>query len=597
MGPTIPTTGTRRLNPPLSEPTALVLHQVDSQRSSNNLEKIKMDGKGWYEHYKRTDVDREFEHEQYQKIYRKYESLTEMTLSAFTETVPKQKSYTGRKPIISSSVADTLCAKLGVVGILQKLNIILGTSYTQEMRSLCSLLEGYIIKGYDFGTAFSYLRPFWYNGLLNIEDKLHTREAWDQQMRQDVLVNNKIISPLLPPRHVWDLFSNRVVPWWAARKYPWAISHAWMKEEDRVDMRTPINGYEWPVPMPRDANLDLIRIEMLNNGAQYAWLDVLCLRQVDGRREDLRAEERVVCYLSGLGRPFSLKENDLESDTYWFRRAWTLQEARHGMTIGGDTGDHRFIEKEMRATVENRLSSLEQGASLLAMPVFIALSEMRKRVSTNPLDRVAGLSYLVCMGGIPAYFAEQSEEEAWMELVNKMAIPHRQDLFFLYPQPGNGNMFWRPSWKQAMDGVLLPPQLSGRNSDWHEFVLRTKAKDADRCDGPCIESGYVWGLSQGSPEENYREGELIIKDTTGAKHTFKIIADHQHPIPEGLYALVGTRSYYHRKRLQKWQFWVAGQRLPGQMFKKLSVFQIPNKKDVKRLHKLGVTRDTKIFLA
>ncbi len=31
--------------------------------------------------------------------------------------------------------------------------------------------------------------------------------------------------------------------------------------------------------MPKDANLDLIRIEMLNLGAEYAWLDVLCLRQ------------------------------------------------------------------------------------------------------------------------------------------------------------------------------------------------------------------------------------------------------------------------------------------------------------------------------
>ncbi len=123
------------------------------------------------------------------------------------------------------------------------------------------------------------------------------------------------------------------------------------------------------------------------------------------------------------------------------------------------------------------------------------------------------------------------------------------------------------------------------------------AKDGDMCDGPCIVSGYVRGLSQGSPEENYRQGELIVEDTTGAKHTFKIVADHQHPIPEGLYALVGTPSYDHRKRLQKPQFWVAGQRLPGQMFEKVSVFQIPKKKDVKRLHKLGVTTNTITFLA
>ncbi len=432
-------------------------------------------------------------------------------------------------------------------------------------------------------------------------------------MRQDVLVNNKIISRLLPPRRLWDLYSNRVAPWWVAREYPWAISHAWMKEEDRVYAHTPINGYEWPVPMPRDANLDLIRIEMLNNGAEYAWLDVLCLRQVGRRGEDLRVEEwkvdvptigrvyavshmRVVCYLSGLGRPFSSKENDLESDTCWFRWAWTLQETRRGMIIGGDTGNDRFIEKEVRARVENRLSLLEGGVSGRAMPVFVALSEMRKRVSTNSLDRVVGLSYLVLTKEIPAYYATQSEEDAWNSWVDEMNIKHRGQMFFLYPQPRNGNMFWRPSWKQAMDGVLPPPKLSGRGKGWHGYVERTEAKDADRCDGPCIESGCVRGLSQGSPEENYRQGELIVEDTTGTKHTFKIVADHQHPIPEGLYALVGTHSY-NRKRLQKQQFWVAGQRLPGQMFKKLSVFQILYRNEVKRLHKLGVTKDTITFLA
>ncbi|KAK0430888.1 hypothetical protein EV421DRAFT_1856229 [Armillaria borealis] len=91
---------------------------------------------------------------------------------------------------------------------------------------------------------------------------------------------------------------------------------------DRAVVWTPINGYEWPVPIPNDVDLNLIRIEMLNLGLEYAWLDVLCLRQVGGPGEDLRAEEwkvdvptigrvyyhaKVVCYLSGLGQPLALK--------------------------------------------------------------------------------------------------------------------------------------------------------------------------------------------------------------------------------------------------------------------------------------------------
>ncbi len=99
-------------------------------------------------------------------------------------------------------------------------------------------------------------------------------------------------------------------------------------------MMTPINGYEWSVPMPKDANLDLIRIEMLNLGAEYAWLDVLCLRQEGGKNEHLRIEEwkldvptigwvyvaqaDVVCYFNGLGRPLHLTPDDFESDRSWF---------------------------------------------------------------------------------------------------------------------------------------------------------------------------------------------------------------------------------------------------------------------------------------
>ncbi len=135
------------------------------------------------------------------------------------------------------------------------------------------------------------------------------------------------------PRRVWDLYSNRVVPYWFMDLHfngSWLrpISHAWMDEKDRAVVWTPINGYEWPVPIPKDADLNLIRIEMLNLRLEYAWVDVLCLRQVGGPREDMRTEEwkldvptigrvyrrsDVVCYLSGLGRPLTLKEGDLES--------------------------------------------------------------------------------------------------------------------------------------------------------------------------------------------------------------------------------------------------------------------------------------------
>ncbi len=170
------------------------------------------------------------------------------------------------------------------------LNFTLGTSYTLDNGSLSSLLMDCITKYHDFGTCYGHLRSVWFNDLTGIENELRTREALDRDMRKDVLVGQRIVNRRVPPRRVWDLYSNRVVPWWVVRRYPLGISHAWMEAEDRVDVLTPINGREWPVPIPKDANLDLIRIEMLNLGAEYAWLGCSLLEAGGAGGENIYAQ-------------------------------------------------------------------------------------------------------------------------------------------------------------------------------------------------------------------------------------------------------------------------------------------------------------------
>ncbi|KAK0226542.1 hypothetical protein IW262DRAFT_1294719 [Armillaria fumosa] len=523
--------------------------------------------------------------------------------------VPKQQSYAGRKPVIPSSLANTSCADLGVAVLLEKLNSTLGTSYTLETPSLSSLLETYRAKDYDFGTAYAHLRPVWYNGLTDVQDELHTCEVRDRAMRQNVLVNNKIIYNLVPPRRTWDLCSNRVVSWCITRQWPWAISHAWMEEKDRTDVLAPINGYQWPVPIPRDTDLDRIRIEMLNWGAEYVWLDVLCLRQKDGRREDLRAEEwkvdvptigavyerakKVVCYFSGLGRPLSLKPGDFESDRCWFRRAWTLQEISDDPIIGGDTVNATAMEEVVQAKFETDLESLRAMRRQALYHAFgrpSALSEMQKRVSTNPVDKVAGLAYLLRSDRIPAYYEARSEEDAWTALVDVIHEEFRAELFFRYPTPGDGNKRWRPSWKQVMTEVLpsyymtigfaeVYPPTDGTN--WYG--------------GLCIESGYVWGLAETPQEGKHRQGELLVEDKTGATHILNITADHGYPIPDGLYTLIGSDPRLVGP-LVRLQYWVVGKRLSEWKLEKVSVFEMLEE-EVVRLLDLDIPMMTVNILA
>ncbi|PBK64831.1 hypothetical protein ARMSODRAFT_852274, partial [Armillaria solidipes] len=343
---------------------------------------------------------------------------------------------------------------------------------------LLSILEDFIERNYDFGTAYALLRPVWNTeNSGNIQDELCRREGKDRERRQKALEGNRIVDPNLTPRCVWDLCSNRVVPSWITEERPTPISHAWVDEKDREDKLTPINGKEWPVPIPKDADLNLIRIEMLNLGVEYAWLDVLCLRQKEegGPREDLRVEEwrldvptiggvykrdsqyvhkKVVIYLSGLGRPLRLKDGDLDSDRHWFRRAWTLQEVGSDRIIAGDTPDGPMhaqpidggnYETALLTRFHKELHSLERGM----LHIFAALADMQKRVSTNPVDRVAGLAFPLRVRKIPAYYESETLEDAWTALVNAMYSKMRAHFLCVYPGVGLGCKKWRPTWDQV----------------------------------------------------------------------------------------------------------------------------------------------------
>ncbi|KAK0499328.1 hypothetical protein EDD18DRAFT_1102696 [Armillaria luteobubalina] len=270
-----------------------------------------------------------------------------------------------------------------------------------------------------------------------------------------MLLNSRLTRRDVPPRRLWDLCANRVVPYWVARSHLWAISHAWVDEKDCVDVMTPINGYEWPMLMPKDADLNLIQIEMkLNLGAQYVWLDVLCLRQEGGKNEHLHLDEWkldmptiravyeqgvvygslcVVYYFNGLGRPLDLTPGYFESDQWMWN--W---------------------------------------------------------VSTKPLDKVSRLVYLLHQHIIPIYDPMQSPEEAWQ-------------LFFFYPEPGDEKKCWRPSWQQVMsDGIVVPPIPLGG------IVERTVDLDIYSYTGYHIKLANVWGLSEVPDEPTPRLGETDI---------------------------------------------------------------------------------------
>ncbi len=111
--------------------------------------------------------------------------------------------------------------------------------------------------------------------------------------------------------------------------------------------------------------------------------------------------KEVVCYLSGLGLPLSLKEGDLESERCWFRRAWTVQEVGSRRTIAGDTPDGPMsmnakpIDEagNYKDEILTRFHKQLESAEIPFGSMYHVLSAMQERISTNPVDKVAGLAF------------------------------------------------------------------------------------------------------------------------------------------------------------------------------------------------------------
>ncbi|KAK0437659.1 hypothetical protein EV421DRAFT_1907158 [Armillaria borealis] len=360
-----------------------------------------------------------------------------------------------------------------------------------------------------------------------------------------------------------------------------------------MDVWTPINGSEWPVPIPKDVSLDLVHIEMLNMGLEYVWLDVLCLRQKGGLREDLRVQEwkldvptigyvycfeDVYCYLSGLGRPFGVTQDYFDSDRCWFNCAWTLQEVGYwGVKICGATDGSLDVKLDKDGNYEDdiqaRFDQKRQSLKQMVFRIFNVLEEMRCRVSMNPVDKIAGMAFLLVSYTIPAYYESWSLEDAWTALMETTNITMWGALFFLYPEPGNAGSKWRPSWDQVMKpGYYIPAE-----EYYYACVRRDMWTGVDECEAWCIEKGFVWGLAvEGTPGTS-RHGELVIEDASGIQHAFDIIANHQYPIPEETYTLLGSNVSFYGPRRYGAQ-WVVGRRLSDESFEKLSVFKV--EKDV-----------------
>lgn len=393
-------------------------------------------------------------------------------------SIPLQWVHVG-PGAIPDGLANTPCSTMSPLHMLMGLNLVQGTHYSLDTEGMTELLQHIQQTSSDFGEAYGKVRRSWSyvdpSIIKQRYDELYALDAAHESWRNEAVDSGSfgLRTSHLPPRRTWDLYSNRVLPLAIIAsgssgrrdQVPaelWTVSHSWVPIEERMEVWTPINNKQWPVPLPRATTLEHIRIELLNMGAEYVWLDVLCLRQQGLEQSELiRVDEwkvdvptighiyrgaprdrPCVTYFNGLGLPLDTSPDMLNSSTHWFNRVWTLQESLETWIPGGITG---FPQTNIRWFF-SRLNALTILTARGAQGHTAIVPELRRRSCTSELDRIAGLAYLLGCDSLPLYHESLPVESAWEQLLQHAPDTWRMRLLFRYSIDVPFTIF--PTWDQ-----------------------------------------------------------------------------------------------------------------------------------------------------
>ncbi|KAF8454010.1 hypothetical protein BGX38DRAFT_1175224 [Terfezia claveryi] len=442
--------------------------------------------------------------------------------------------------------SDQTCGGLGHLGVTMKLRHLWGDFVTSEYMKRCAISEEerylphkwlnyFINHNYPFGVLNAWVsacNASWQT-LRNRKPEdfsISMTEPLDWKDNPVKVTNSRagwvIRAQEFAPRRVWDLKNNKVIPtqwlmrldsgtgkdtlehfvfadWRAAgssspgRRAPMIvpISHAWVSDPQYVT--TAINNKAWVVPIPKGVSLEKLRDELLGlvpEDCQYAWLDVLCLRQKskdsipredDGDLWILEKEweldvpligqiysraEVTVLYFNGLGRPLApnVSWDDIR---HWTKRAWTIQEAKHptSVVLGGYPKQMPVNPTEQMewTIIKNRIHyELLRITTLIKQKEILGLIvEMGKRFASTEIDRVAGLTTIFqgTYGSFPIYQLADTPSTAWSKFCNLLTLPPKSDEFshvyqLLQHFPYPSRDAWFPSWEQVLQYPDVPIQ-------------------------------------------------------------------------------------------------------------------------------------------
>lgn len=391
---------------------------------------------------------------------------------------------------IPPELADIPCKTMTASQLLSEINDIFGTAVT--LSRVQKRIDKYVSSDLDLGTAYAEVRPWWPPPMTEPDSRFFQMNSrFPPFIVPGYRRQQEWMDDARAPRRLWDLYSNRVVVFddlFFCRKDDlipdnvWAVSHSWVDDLERHSITTTVNGGQWPVPLPKATTLDHIRIELLNMGAEYVFLDVLCMRQAGDpgleaqRQKEWRTDvptlghvyrhsryQTTVVYFNGLGLPLDLRRSELESPFHWINRSWTLQETVLNWLPGGLSGEIPGVSEGgallLRGMRESLVVSIAKQPGL--KDLLDAFLHRPGYADKKPFDQVTALSYLRPHNILPAYHEEYvSAEDAWDEVIPTLDASDHLYLLTCYPLSrqldpsvqchGFSSKSWWPTWNQLL---------------------------------------------------------------------------------------------------------------------------------------------------
>ena len=458
--------------------------------------------------------------------------------------------------IITPKQANVSCKELGEE-VLRRALVALVNLNKDTARAKYQWIENdvryFVACNLDFGLAYAAARVAWEHfGEHSSRIISINRGRWHKHAQEldkarakaieiDSIQQELILSPYsIMPRRIWDLKSNRVVDFRMlhaaqstidTRPTFWAVTHSWASHMSPV--WTSINQYQWPVPLPKDISLEHVRSELLTLGAEYVWIDVLCLRQqseVDSL-EQLRQKEwkldvptigniyraaaHIVRYFNGLGVHFSNK--DWDGPRHWLQRAWTLQEiAAESTTINGgiprDQGKV-FLDSEgevsgkiikLRGALRPVIQLAAQVDSQHGCDLYELAREMSRRKSTKDVDKLAGLFYLLRTTKLPCYDEKKTSEDIWTQCFHLLPAGRKAEFLLNFPYRGSEEQ-WFPTWAQVLDWPVRDPEYDHIRPQISLASIKTTSGEVP------LFIGNVWTIPDAIFTDGHNAGQYEVK--------------------------------------------------------------------------------------